>query len=250
MKQRLKHYQIPAGGMWYYFEPISQKTFQAVTYDNLVSKLYDLYRKNGYPIGLDFENIIERGLCERHPAECEPDGPKPRRKRRMTWGDLMRGTMVLISFKAAGSPLVPVEESERRAAICASCTENIEFAKPCGGLCSQLSNAVRAVIGTRRTKVHDQLKACGICHCLLEAAVQVPAAPAACERYHERSEGSGKAQSEPACQSAAAFREALAAALSAAAGERDLALARLAACARPLAMSASHARSSWAPSYL
>jgi len=173
-KLRLRHYQIPAGGVWHYIEPISQKPFTAVTYDNLVSKLYDTYKKNGWPIGLDFENIIERQLCERHPTECEPDGPKPRRKRRMTWGDIMRGTMVLLSFKAAGSPLVPVEESERRAAICASCTENIKFSKPCGGLCAQLANAVRAVIGTRRTKVHDQLKACGICHCLLEAAVQIP----------------------------------------------------------------------------
>lgn len=174
IKMRLKHYQIPAGGMWYYFDPVSKQTFSAVTYDNLVNKLRDTYVKNGWPIGLDFENIIERGLCERHPTDCAPDGEKRRQKRRLTWGDLMRGTMVLLSFKAAGSPLVSVEESEQRAATCALCPENVTFDKPCGALCAPLLSAVRAVVGTRRTKVHDQLKACSICHCLLEAAVQIP----------------------------------------------------------------------------
>lgn len=173
--KRLKHYQIPAGGTWYYVEPISGKTFTAVTYDNLVAKLIDTYQKNGWPIGLDFENAIERALCERHPADCVENIPGvTRRKRRLTWGDLMRGTLVLLSFKAAGSPLVSEEESERRAAICVRCPENVAFDKPCVGICERLAQAVRAVIGTRKTKVHSELKACGICHCLLEAAVQIP----------------------------------------------------------------------------
>ena len=174
-KLRLKHYQIPAGGMWHYPEPHSGKIISTVTYDNLLRILYELYRKNGWPIGLDFENEVEARLCVQHPSECEIDVPKTRRRsRRMTWGDLMRGTRVLLSFKLAGSPIVPPEEAERRADICAACPENITFDKPCGGICAELMNLVRAVIGSRRTRQHDNLRACSICHCLLEAAVQIP----------------------------------------------------------------------------
>lgn len=174
MKLRLKHHQIPRGGYWNILDPMDQKWVQAPMYSQLMDKLREKYRQNGWPIGLGFEQMIEAQLCDRHPLECEPDTPALRRKRRLTWGDLVRGTQVLLSYAAAGSPVVSVEESESRANICAPCPANVNFDKPCGGLCSWLVTLVRAAVGGRRTKRHDELKACGVCHCLLEAAVQMP----------------------------------------------------------------------------
>lgn len=174
MKYRLTHHQIPRGGEWIILDPMSQKWVRAPAYPQLMDKLYAMYRQNGWPIGLGFEQQVEQQLCERHPLECEPDSPKLRRRRRLTWGDLMRGTEVLLSYVAAGSPVVEVAEAERRAAICAGCPANTSFDKPCGGLCQRLVDMVRSAVGNRRTSHHDQLKACGVCHCLLEAAVQMP----------------------------------------------------------------------------
>jgi hypothetical protein len=176
VKLRLKHYNIPAGGMWYYNDPMSGKVVSAVTYDNLINKLYELYRVNGWPIGLDFENQVQAGLCDKHPGECAPElSTVRRRRRRMTWGDIMRGTAVLMSFKAAGSPIVDKEEANRRADICSACSENVEFDKPCGSVCDRLRDIVRSVIGQiPNTKAQSRLKACAICHCWLEAAVHIP----------------------------------------------------------------------------
>lgn len=170
MKMRLKYLT----GNFKYQEPMSGQWFFVTRYDLLLKKLYRMYQQNGWPVGLSFEQEIEQQLCQNHPELCESDSPKLRRRRRLTWGDLMRGTRVLLSFKLAGSPIVEPEEADRRAALCAKCPANCQFDKPCGGICGELADMVRAAVGSRRTKSHDQLKACGICHCLLEAAVQIP----------------------------------------------------------------------------
>lgn len=174
MKMRLKHHGIPRGGDWKYFDPMSQKWILATRYDILIKRLHEMYRQNGWPIGLEFEQQVEKALCEKHPEECEPDSPKLRRRRKLTWGDLVRGTKVLLSYVLSGVPIVEPEEAERRAAICVTCPQNLDFDKPCGGVCAWLMALVRAVTKGRKTSVNDKLKACGICHCLLEGAVQIP----------------------------------------------------------------------------
>ena len=77
----------------------------------------------------------------------------------------------MISFKAAGSPIVSRDEANRRAEICSKCKFNVRFPKPCNGYCGELREIVTALVGSERTSYEEKLESCSICGCYLSAAV-------------------------------------------------------------------------------
>lgn len=93
---------------------------------------------------------------------------------RLTAFDVARGTATIASFKLSGVPLVPQEEAERRAAICATCPCNTPFRMPCGGLCGELKTIVEEVVGSQKTSKDEQLFQCSVCRCFLGAKVFLP----------------------------------------------------------------------------
>jgi hypothetical protein len=129
---------------------------------------------NGYP--QTSEKAIEDRLCQNHPAACSdaPNNQEPR-TRKLHVSDIVRGTKVIASFKLQGSPLVPHEQAEARAAGCAACKKNVDYSKPCSGICEELAEVVRAVVGGATTKYDYQLKACEVCGCANVAQIHVPA---------------------------------------------------------------------------
>lgn len=89
-------------------------------------------------------------------------------------GDVIRGTLVLASFKLAGSPLVSREQAEARAAICVACPFNAPYKKTCGGDCQELVDLVKSIIGNEGTALDDRLQACGVCRCSNKSQVWIP----------------------------------------------------------------------------
>lgn len=88
--------------------------------------------------------------------------------------DIYRGTKGLAIFKLSGSPLVPQDEAERRAAICVRCPYNVQFRKPCIGLCRDLVELIGSIVGGAKTSLDSKLNACAVCKCSLPAKIHVP----------------------------------------------------------------------------
>ena len=163
--------RIPYNSLWRYVDPYTKMEISAVTWDNLMAKIYEHRRANGNPIGLGLEDEVEDYVCQHQPDECENLDPKIPRRRNLTLSDVVRGTAVMMSFKFNGSQLVPREEAERRAQICVDCIWNQTFAKPCSGICQELHDIVSVVTQHQGTQYDSKLHSCGICGCFLQAAV-------------------------------------------------------------------------------
>lgn len=131
---------------------------------------------NGFAPVTDEE--IQQQICERMGPKiakqyCTGDGVTVDGVS-LGWKDILTGTKVLASFLLAGRPLVDAAEAERRAAICKTCSRNVNFAKPCGGLCGELQEAVEAIVGANGT-IHDlDLGACSVCKCHLKSKCWIP----------------------------------------------------------------------------
>lgn len=166
--------QIPYGGEWRYRDPNSNQWIHGNSWDMLIDRIRAHRKANDFPIGLDFEKEIENQLCINHPDECEAFDKRVPRNRRLGVGDILRGTQVMIQHRKAGSPLVDKAEADRRAAICVACKYNVDFTRPCSGLCGELRDLVTSIVGGKGTPHDDKLKSCNICHCVLAASVHLP----------------------------------------------------------------------------
>jgi hypothetical protein len=144
-------------------------------FETLVKSVAAYRRSNGLPIGLNFEHDLEQALCDEYPDTCVSDDPRARvRPVRVGLKDLVLGTKVMASFVRSGMVVVDREEADRRSAICLSCRFNVEHDKGCGGhLCGALLDIVKRIV-PQGTSSDKDLKACGLCHCLLTAAVWIP----------------------------------------------------------------------------
>jgi hypothetical protein len=162
--------RIPYGGMWTPKDPLTGDVIRAVTFEQLVAKAAAARRANGLHIGSEFEDEVEQWCCEAHPDECQDVDPERPRRKRLTLDDVVRGAKVLLSFKLGGSRLVDRAEAERRAKICARCSLNTGYQRPCAA-CHELTNIVRSITGGETTSVDDRLHVCHVCGCELKSAV-------------------------------------------------------------------------------
>ena len=129
---------------------------------------------NGIPTGLGFEEELENEICKLWPNECEITDTILPLRRRLTLDDVVAGTKVLAAFKLAGSPLVPKEEAERRAAICSNCKLCVPFPRLCSGMCGSLKEVVDQVVGGYHINFDDDHRACSVCHCFAASHVRLP----------------------------------------------------------------------------
>lgn len=166
---------VPYGGLFDVNMPERGVVGRATNFWQFKEKV-EAYRKaNGLPIGLGFDDELEKVLCFKYPNECVDCDPRiPPSNVNLTLDDIMRGTRIMAKFKVSGSPLVSKEEADRRAKICASCSFNSSFAKPCSGICQELKNIVIGLVGSSSTKYDNRLQACRICHCFNQASVWLP----------------------------------------------------------------------------
>lgn len=165
---------VPYGGQFVLNLPDRGMIGMGTNFDMLLTNLKKYRRANAIPVGLDFENEVEREVCAAYPAECrETSALIPDRERRYSFEDVIQGTKAMIAFKVAGSPLVDQAEANRRAAICSKCPNNVSFVLPCGGSCGELNEIVKAIVGGKSTPSDAQLRSCAICSCQLASSVWV-----------------------------------------------------------------------------
>lgn len=176
MKLKIKNKsQIPYGGVWRYTDPNSHQEFTHYLYDGLVEKIRAHRIANNFPVGLGFEEEIESQLALTHSEEAEPFDPRVPRRKSLNLSDVIRGSQVMLSFYAAGKPLVLREEAERRAKICLSCVYNAGYSKPCSiGICRELREVVGSVINHVGTQYDKDLHVCHVCSCYNAAQIWIP----------------------------------------------------------------------------
>lgn len=166
--------RIPYSGNYVLNLPERAIVGQGINLPALIRSVREWRRANSVPIGLGFEDEVEKSVCDFYPVECTGAINGKPRKSRLDLSTVLRGTQVLLAFKMAGSPYVSQEEAERRAAICAACPWNLEYAKPCGGNCGGLKEMVAAIVGGQATPYDEQLKACAVCGCSSRAHIWIP----------------------------------------------------------------------------
>jgi hypothetical protein len=159
--------------LWKFTHPISGTHFQSFQINALKASIWSHEENNGYERST--EEAIENQLCQNHPASCGVNPPVDPETRRLAMADIVRGTKVIAKFKLAGSPLVTQEHAEKRAYLCSTCKKNVNYTKPCSGICQELIDLVEGIVGGAKTTYDDSLKACAVCACSNAAQVHVPA---------------------------------------------------------------------------
>lgn len=176
MKMKLKHTQrCPYGGQYKINRPDLGMVGIGYNFQVLEDNVRAYRKANAIPTGLGFSEELEQVVCAQYPDEAEIADPDLPTTVRLNFEDVTHGTQVLVAFKLAGSPLVPKEEALRRAEICSRCKMCIPFSRPCSGICGALKAAVDAIIGSSyEIPLDNDLRACGICHCVASSHVRIP----------------------------------------------------------------------------
>lgn len=119
---------------------------------------------------------VERQICGRlGSVHCKPEGPddpwKPVNDLTLTirLSDIMAASKALLEWLSSGMRAAPMEETQRRRAICATCSLN----KPATGCkCDLLYKAIAASVPKERQ--FEDLHICGACGCSLKAKCSAP----------------------------------------------------------------------------
>jgi hypothetical protein len=173
---RIKNTGRGIGG-WKFKVPHTGNTITGGEYFDLWKNVRSHYKANGYtPIT---EHEFQDILCQNAPygadfcVPYDPADPVPKPQKRGTTIDhLIRFAKAMKNaLTKGGGAIVPKEEAERRAAICARCPMNGKAAgcTPCRGLLNYVSKA----IGNLKTSFDNRLQACTVCGCELRVSVWV-----------------------------------------------------------------------------
>jgi len=173
---KLASYSAVPPGSFRFKHPVSGHEMARHSWQLLLSDVAKHCAANGFPPVSEEE--IERQICERLGPKiakqyCTGDGVSVKGVS-IGWRDVWNGTKVLASFIAGGRKTVDRSEAEERAAICAPCSRNVIYAKPCGGDCPELAETVVAIVGGEGTTRDLDLHACSVCTCSNKAQVWVP----------------------------------------------------------------------------
>jgi hypothetical protein len=93
-------------------------------------------------------------------------------ERQITNADVLRFLATVTKWAASGGSIVDSETSERRAAICADCPENVPV-RGCMGCSSAIPKIMTLMKGAITTR-DDELQGCNVCGCQLRAKVHLP----------------------------------------------------------------------------
>lgn len=102
-------------------------------------------------------------------ANCADTGGS---ERQLTHADVKRFLQTVVKWSAGGGNIVDSVESNRRAAICAACPQNVAV-RGCMG-CSTVLPKLMALIKNATTEYDEDLQGCNVCGCQLKAKVHLP----------------------------------------------------------------------------
>jgi hypothetical protein len=165
----------PPGG-WRYVQAESGYAMEANTLYDLAGKVAAHRRNMEYPMGTDIAKEIEEWICDRIPFKdqaewCDTTSLTPPRTR-VHWTMVQSFLQTAGAWLLADRQLVPQEEAERRAAICADCPFNVGMSG-CA-VCYATLNGLRGSMMHRSTSQDDKLQACGICGCDNKTQAHIP----------------------------------------------------------------------------
>lgn len=172
---------VPRGG-WRYLVVGTNTMIQAGSINELKQRVRQHMLANRLDIPPDIDAEIENGAChnlESHRDHwCQERGGNPlaaipRERPRWRAVEILRFLKTVWEWGAKeGFKFVPMEEAERRAAICADCPMNTSVSGCLG--CTGVAAMIRRIQGNQKTSKDTYLDACNVCGCELKVKVLVP----------------------------------------------------------------------------
>jgi hypothetical protein len=152
--------------------PHTGVTISAITMTKLADAVRDHLDANGFQSVVLPQVEIEDKWCREHPGSCQEEHPA---NRPMVLQQVITFTKTMLHNLAKGGQRVDQVVANERAAICASCVNNVD---PVG--CAPCLNsgaaaaAIGILIGDRTTSSENALKSCAMCGCMNKAQVWFP----------------------------------------------------------------------------
>lgn len=154
-----------------YVDPVSGFLAHAWTYTDWIDVERRHLYANNREIPATLESDMQNQICQTlPPGWCLYDDPNRRRPSTTVYfSDMAAGLKTFAKWVVSGMKYVPQAEADRRASICSKCYLNVDV-QGCAG-CAQ---AVKDVIGDKKTKHDSTLRSCAVCKCFLKAKVHFP----------------------------------------------------------------------------
>jgi hypothetical protein len=146
-------------------DPDTKKAFQGTSISDLASKVRFYRAQNELPDLPYLETVIETYLCKL-PANLGGCEPLPKLKRGLI--ATIRGGIAIIQTLAF-QKFAPQEEADKRSEICKDCPLNTFPDK--GPFVAYCDDIAEQVVGSRRSKHHNDLGVCSGCSCGLRFKV-------------------------------------------------------------------------------
>lgn len=167
----------PPGG-FRYTQPESGHFMKAITFNMLCSKVlrhrqnmrYRIVTEGFQTIGQEMEDYICHLLSPDDQVRNCKAGYRSRGS--VPWQEVSEFIKTAAKWFVTGRRLVPNEEAERRAAICANCPLNVGMSG-CASCRNEVNEFVHETLH-RSTQLDERLQACGVCGCELKSTVHLP----------------------------------------------------------------------------
>jgi len=202
--------QIPYGYFWY--EPRTKWRSSPGSFDNVVQQIIAHRQANPWLQKATDTPTVANELDAFAAQICNANGwtdfitggdpPNPQLPPRNLASRLVNvaggASAVLVEWLASGAEAVPLEVSDKRAAICAKCPVN-EVGDWLRFFTVPVSEAIRAALNSRRemklqTPYDDRLGVCTACDCPIKLKVHMPI-----ERIRSKLKEDQKAHLHPDC---------------------------------------------------
>lgn len=148
---------------------------------NLLRAIKEYRIEHGGDLSVGWEDRVGNKLCEDQKLPACSQFEKPQRK--FSLSDVSTFFQSINKWRKTGYEVVSEEESERRAAICAACPQNIKV-EGCTS-CFRLLQKIKSVIGERTTSKDDELNQCGVCACDLQTKIHLPKHVGQVDKYDD-----------------------------------------------------------------
>lgn len=173
---RLKHHGTAPPGSWQYRQKETGLTIKSDNFDSLVAKVVEHRAYRGLQ-PQDRETValeVDRQLCSRlNHDHCyaEPgDGWVPvKDSAHIRLSDILAFSKTMLMWLASGRRIAPMEEAQRRRAICKDCPLNRH---PSGCKCGVLYKMIASSVPKDRQ--FEDVHVCSVCQCSLKSKVNVP----------------------------------------------------------------------------
>lgn len=132
------------------------------------------YAANARLVPNNLPDLIEQQNCERlAPGYCHyENGVSGNKPYRLTWSQLLTGTMTVGSWLMQGRTKVAIEQAEARARVCSACRFNVTNEGCSGCKTGEIRDVVAQFLApNEKTTIDHLLNGCSICGCSLKLKV-------------------------------------------------------------------------------